>query len=77
VLRAEVHQDVGGLPDQQVTRLQHRRRERGMFIPLAIQRGHHLRHAAALPRHVHVRHASLLQRQPDEFTAPLQAGPVK
>ena len=72
---AEIEQDVGGLPDQPPAVAQEGRGEgrRGdvAAVPQAQQRL-----GAVLARHVDIVGTGFLQRQADEFAAPLDAGPV-
>ena len=73
--RAEIEQDIGGLPDHQLAGFQERRRERRRRSPASIIRAHR-RHAACAARDVVVPGAGVLQREPDIFAAALDARPV-
>ena len=76
--RPEKQQDVGGLADQQIASLQVGRRERRAAHSLVFQEVHQRRqtHAAVrrAARDIDIIGAGLLQRQPDEFAAPLDFG---
>src|SRR5690242_11607029 len=76
VMSAEIEQNVGGLADDQLLRLQEGRRERQMLDALAAEQAHHRSLATGLPRNVYVFGPRFLQRQSDELAAPLDAGPI-
>eukprot|EP01034_Spumella_vulgaris_P031258 gene31258-38621_t len=76
VAAAQVEQDIGGLPDQQLAGAQHRRRKRGARFFGRIDGGLGGRHAGFSARHVLIGGAGLLQRQPHEFATALDGGPV-
>ena len=73
--RPEIEQDVRGLRDDVLAGFQDRRRERRMLFALALHEGD-VRLAAALARDVDIVGAGLLQREADEFAAPLDGRPV-
>src|SRR6185436_18850695 len=81
VLRREIEpgpepkQDVGGLRDDLLAGLQERRGKRGMLLPPAQHRCE-LALAAALARHIDIVGAGFLQREADEFAAPLDRRPI-
>jgi hypothetical protein len=76
----EEEKDVRRLSDDLPAGAQERRRERRAFEVLVVQDPGHRRHAAAaglgLQGHVDVVGRGFLERQADEFAAPLDAGPV-
>ena len=75
-LRPEKMQNLGDLRDHQFAGLEERRREgRAFFAP--VHHRHHAVHAARLARNVIVGRAGILERQPHEFAAALDAGPVE
>ncbi len=80
VPRAEKQQDVRRLPDDLLTRLQERRRERQACHRVAFQQPRHRRHAHPLARRfardVDVFGFGRLEREPDEFAAALNVRPV-
>ena len=74
VTRAEIEQDVGGLPDYELAGFEKRWGEwRG-----AAARLHHFHHRSrtALARDIGIMAAGGLEREPDKFTAALDLGPV-
>src|SRR5262249_14075621 len=75
---AEKKQDVGGLADDPLARLEERWRKRRMRAASALDEFHHRGNAAlaAPARHVDVVGARLLQRETDELAAPLDRRPV-
>src|SRR5262245_28968994 len=73
--RTEIEQDVRGLADQEPASLEERRRERRVFLALAVEQRHD-RTISALAPNVEVIGARLLEREPDVFAAPLNLGPV-
>ena len=72
---AEIEQDVGGLADDHLAVAQEGRGEGGggdvHIVPQA-----HQRPRAVVARHVYIVGAGFLQRQADEFAAPLDTGPI-
>jgi hypothetical protein len=75
VARSQIEQDVGGLPDHQLSVFEERRREGRRPLP----RFHHARHrghAVAAARDVGVAGARLFQREADIFAAALNHWPV-
>ena len=75
--RPEIEEDVGHMRDDQRAVLQERRREGDVRFGCALHERHHLIGAATgLARDVDIVRAGLFQRQPHEFSAPLDAVPV-
>jgi hypothetical protein len=75
VARSQIEQDVGGLPDHELSVFEERRREGRRSFP----RFHHARHrshAVAKARDVGVAGARLFQREADIFAAALNHWPV-
>src|SRR5215471_11314797 len=75
---AEIKQDVGGLADDELARLEERRRKGRTRAASALDEFHHRGNAAlaAPARHVDVVGARLLQREADELAAALDRRPV-
>src|SRR5258707_15620845 len=75
---AEVEEDVGGLRNHELARLEERRREWGVRGASAFDELHHRRDAAlaGASRHVDVVGARLLQGEANEFAAALDPRPV-
>ena len=72
---AEIEQDIGRLADDPLAIAQEGRGEGGRGDVRAVPQAHQFA-GAALARHVDIVGAGLLQRQSDEFAAPLDARPV-
>src|SRR5450631_4520302 len=73
--RSEIEQDVGGLPDHELSGSKKRRREWRRALA-RLHHFHHRRHAAVAARDIGMIGAGLLQREPDIFAAALDARPV-
>jgi hypothetical protein len=78
---AQIHQDRGGLADQQVAVPEKRRREGRVFDAASFHQVHHRRHARPvvfrIAHDIDIIRTRLFQGQPDELAAPLDLGPVK
>ena len=73
VPRAEIEQDVRGLPDHEFAGLEERRRKRRCRALL--HQPHH-RSRAAFARHIDIRAACFLEREADIFAAALDRRPI-
>jgi hypothetical protein len=76
VTSAEEGEDVRGLADQQIARLQERRRKRRMSGRLSPHQLFQFRHAALAARDIDIVRARFFQREPHEFAATLNLRPV-
>src|SRR5262252_6379071 len=75
----EEEKDVRRLADDERAALEERWRKRGMLDAFAVKECHHRWHGATLiwlARHIDIALASLFEREADEFTAPLNCGPI-
>src|SRR5262249_28461172 len=72
----EIVEDVGSLGDHQPPRLEIRRGERRTLDLLAIEKAQHHTLSTRLSRDIDIVGCGLFERQPDEFAAALDPGPV-
>jgi hypothetical protein len=75
--RPKIKQDLGHLRDDELARLQERRRERRMLVAPAVHHRQHAVHAGLRAGDVIVSGAGVLQRQPHEFAAALDSRPIE
>src|ERR1700676_5079733 len=73
--RSEIEQDVGGLPDHELSGFQKRRGERRRAAA-CLHHLHHRGHAALAARDIGIIGAGFFQREPDIFAPALNARPV-